>query len=362
MGSEMCIRDRRKGVLTQSKRHSYIVSLLGIKHIIVAVNKMDLMDYSQEVFENIVRDYKAIIPQLAYNGDITFDFIPISALNGENILHKSEKIAWYKGQSLMEILDNAKIHKQSGENFILPVQYVNRPNLDYRAFCGNIESGEIKVGDSIVVLPSNKTSKVKAIVSQEIADLDCKKFDKKALGAVKRAGFPQSISLVLEDEIDITRGDIIAQKGHSLRLGKCVVADIVWFDEVAMELQYNYVIKRATTTLRGDIEHIIYKKDINDFTEHPAQNLHLNDIARCVVKFDRALGLESYNNNRVAGSFIIIDKYTNATLGAGMIVEVLEGFESSANKADSKRTYTPQEIALNAYIREFYPEWECKEI
>lgn len=354
--------DARKGVLTQSKRHSYIVSLLGIKHIIVAVNKMDLMDYSQEVFENIVRDYKAIIPQLAYNSDITFDFIPISALNGENILHKSQKIAWYKGQSLMDILDNAKIHKQSGENFILPVQYVNRPNLDYRAFCGNIESGEIKVGDSIVVLPSNKTSKVKAIVSQEIADLDCKKFDKKALGAVKHAGFSQSVSLVLEDEIDITRGDIIAQKGHSLRLGKCVVADIVWFDEVAMELQYNYVIKRATTILRGDIERIIYKKDINDFTEHPAQNLHLNDIARCVVKFDRALGLESYNNNRVAGSFIIIDKYTNATLGAGMIVEVLEGFESSVNKADSKRTYTPQEIALNAYIREFYPEWECREI
>lgn len=354
--------DARKGVLTQSKRHSYIVSLLGIKHIIVAVNKMDLMDYSKEVFENIVRDYKAIIPQLAYNSDITFDFIPISALNGENILHKSQKIAWYKGLSLMEILDNAKIHKQSGENFILPVQYVNRPNLDYRAFCGNIESGEIKVGDSIVVLPSNKTSKVKAIVSQEIADLDCKKFDKKALGAVKRAGFPQSVSLVLEDEIDITRGDIIAQKGHSLRLGKCVVADIVWFDEVAMELQSSYVIKRATSTLKGSVEKIVYKKDINDFSEHPAHNLHLNDIARCVVKFDRALGLESYNNNRVAGSFIIIDKYTNATLGAGMIVEVLEGFESSANKADSKRTYTPQEIALNAYIREFYPEWECREI
>ena len=256
--------DARKGVLTQSKRHSYIVSLLGIKHIIVAVNKMDLMDYSQEVFKNIVRDYKAIIPQLAYNSDITFDFIPISALNGENILHKSEKIAWYKGLSLMEILDNAKIHKQSGENFILPVQYVNRPNLDYRAFCGNIQSGEIKVGDSIVVLPSNKTSKVKAIVSQEIADLDCKKFDKKALSATKRATFPQSVSLVLEDEIDITRGDIITQVGHSLKLGKCVVADIVWFDEVAMELQSSYVIKRATTTLRGDIERIIYKKDIND--------------------------------------------------------------------------------------------------
>lgn len=355
--------DARKGVLTQSKRHSYIVSLLGIKHIIVAVNKMDLMDYSREIFENIVRDYKAIIPQLAYNSDITFDFIPISALNGENILHKSEKIAWYKGLSLMEILDNAKIHKQSGENFILPVQYVNRPNLDYRAFCGNIESGEIKVGDNIVILPSNKTSKVKAIVSQEIADLDCKKFDKKALGAVKRATFPQSVSLVLEDEIDITRGDIITQKGHSLRLGKCVVADIVWFDEVAMELQYNYVIKRATTTLRGDIERIIYKKDINDFTEHPAQNLHLNDIARCVVKFDRALGLESYNNNRVAGSFIIIDKYTNATLGAGMIVEVLENDSDSKGQiAESRRKYTPQEIALNAYIREFYPEWECREI
>ncbi len=359
--------DARKGVLTQSKRHSYIVSLLGIKHIIVAVNKMDLMDYSKEVFDKIVADYKAIIPQLAYSNqtgsDITFDFIPISALNGENILHKSDKIAWYKGLSLMEILDNAKIHKQDGTNFILPVQYVNRPNLDYRAFCGNIESGEIKVGDSIVVLPSNKTSKVKAIVSQKIVDLDCKKFDKKALGAVKSAGFPQSVSLVLEDEIDITRGDIIAKRGHSLSLGKCVVADIVWFDEVALELQSSYVIKRATSTLKGSVEKIVYKKDINDFSEHPAHNLHLNDIARCVVKFDRALGLESYNNNRVAGSFIIIDKYTNATLGAGMIVEVLENDSDSKGQiVESGRKYTPQEIALNAYIREFYPEWECKEI
>ncbi|MGX2985198.1 sulfate adenylyltransferase subunit CysN [Helicobacter sp. 23-1048] len=355
--------DARKGVLTQSKRHSYIVSLLGIKHIIVAVNKMDLMEYSQEVFESIVRDYKAIIPQLAYHSDIVFDFIPISALQGENILHKSQKIAWYKGKSLMEILDNAKIHKRQSQNFILPVQFVNRPNLDYRAFCGNIESGEIKVGDSIVALPSNKTSKIKAIVSQNIADLDCKKFDKKALGAVKSAGFPQSVSLVLEDEIDITRGDIIAKKEHSLKLGKCVVADIVWFDEVALELQSSYVIKRATSTLKGSVEQILYKKDINDFTEHPAHNLHLNDIARCVVKFDRTLGLESYNNNRVAGSFIIIDKYTNATLGAGMIVEVVENNADSANLAvDSKRKYSPQERALNAFIREHYPEWGCKEI
>ncbi|MGX3097619.1 sulfate adenylyltransferase subunit CysN [Helicobacter sp. 23-1046] len=355
--------DARKGVLTQSKRHSYIVSLLGIKHIIVAVNKMDLMEYSNEVFESIVRDYKAIIQQLAYHSDIVFDFIPISALQGENILHKSEKIAWYKGKSLMEILDSAKIHKRQSQNFILPVQFVNRPNLDYRAFCGNIESGEIKVGDSIVALPSNKTSKIKAIVSQDIADLDCKKFDKKALGAVKSAGFPQSVSLVLEDEIDITRGDIIAKKEHSLKLGKCVVADIVWFDEVALELQSSYVIKRATSTLKGSVEQILYKKDINDFTEHPAHNLHLNDIARCVVKFDRTLGLESYNNNRVAGSFIIIDKYTNATLGAGMIVEVVESNVDSTNLAvDSKRKYSPQERALNAFIREHYPEWGCKEI
>ena len=355
--------DARKGVLTQSKRHSYIVSLLGIKHIIVAVNKMDLMDYSNEVFESIVRDYKSIIPQLTYHSDIVFDFIPISALQGENILHKSQKIAWYKGKSLMEILDSAKIHKQQSQKFILPVQFVNRPNLDYRAFCGNIESGEIKVGDSIVALPSNKTSKIKAIVSQDISDLDCKKFDKKALDAVKSARFPQSVSLVLEDEIDITRGDIIAKKEHSLKLGKCVVADIVWFDEVALELQSSYVIKRATSTLKGSVEQILYKKDINDFTEHPAQNLHLNDIARCIVKFDRGLGLESYNNNRVAGSFIIIDKYTNATLGAGMIVEVVKSNADSANLvADSKRKYTPQEKALNAFIREQFPEWGCKEI
>ncbi len=366
--------DARKGVLTQSKRHSYIVSLLGIKRIIVAVNKMDLMDYSERVFAQIVEDYKAIIPKLPYHSDIEFDFIPISALNGENILHKSDKMPWYSGMGLMEILDSAEIRRQKGEQFILPVQFVNRPNLDYRAFCGNIESGEICVGDSVEILPSRKRSKIKAIVSQDIKNLDCKKFDAQALSRVKTAKFPQSVSLCLEDEIDITRGDIIVGVPHSLKLAKCVVADIVWFSEVALELQSSYVIKRATSTIKGAVERIVYRKDINDFSENPAQSLHLNDIARCIVRLDRTLGLTTYNKNRVAGSFIIIDKYTNATLGAGMIVEVVESLESTGIDSmriaadstridsDSTRTYTAQEKALNAYIREFYPEWECKEI
>lgn len=354
--------DARKGVLTQSKRHSYIVSLLGIRHIIVAVNKMDLIDYSQEEFEKIVSDYKQIIPHLVHNNVITFDFIPISALNGENILNKSQNLAWYDGKSLMEILDSAPLHKQESGDFILPVQFVNRPNLDYRAFCGNIQSGGVKVGDEICILPQNKHSKIKAIISQDIRDLDCKNFDKNTLFAVKEAYFPQSVSLVLEDEIDITRGDIITAKSTSLKLGKNVIADIVWFDEMPLELQYNYVIKRATTILKGDIESIIYKKDINDFSQNDATSLHLNDIARCVVKFDRIISFDSYENNKSLGSFIIIDKYSNATLGAGMIVDSANDSILSKNKAELKRIYTPQEKALNAYIREFFPEWECKEI
>lgn len=352
--------DARKGVLTQSKRHSYIVSLLGIRHIIVAVNKMDLIHYSQDAFDKIVSDYKQIIPHLAHNKLITFDFIPISALNGENILHKSQNLAWYKGKSLMELLDSAPLHKQESGDFIMPVQFVNRPNLDYRAFCGSIQSGGVKVGDEICILPQNKHSKIKAIVSQNISDLDCKKFDKNALYATKEAFFPQSVSLILDDEIDITRGDIITSKNHNLKLGKSVIADIVWFDEIPLELQYNYVIKRATTLLKGDIESIIYKKDINDFSQNEASHLHLNDIARCVVKFDRIISFDSYENNKSLGSFIIIDKYSNATLGAGMIVDSAK--ESDLHQAESKRIYTPQERALNKFIRETFPEWKCKEI
>lgn len=351
--------DSRKGVLVQTKRHSYIVSLLGIKRIIVAVNKMDLVDFSQSVFERIVSDYKKIIPNLAHFESIKFDFVPISALLGENILEKSAKMAWHKGQSLMQILDSAPLHKRRESHFIMPVQFVNRPNLDYRAFCGNIESGEIKVGDKITALPSNKTSTIKAIVSQDIKNLDGKKFDNKALSATKSARFPQSISLILNDEIDITRGDIIVGENHTLKLGKSALCDIVWMSEMPLEVQTSYVVKRATTLCKGSVEQILFKKDVNDFSEIPVPNLQLNDIARCVVRFDRTLAVCGYENNRAVGSFIIIDKYTNATLGAGMIVDIIEDSEIFA---PNERVYSDSERALNKYIREFFPEWGCREV
>lgn len=285
--------------------------------------------------------------------------MPISALLGENILEKSAQMAWFDGEPLMQILDSAPLHKRRESHFILPVQFVNRPNLDYRAFCGNIESGEINIGDKITALPSNKTSTIKAIISQEIANLNCKDFGESALFATKSAQYPQSVSLVLNDEIDITRGDVIVGENHNLKLANALLCDIVWMSEMPLEMQASYIIKRASANLKGSVERILFKKDVNDFSEIEVPTLALNDIARCVVRLDREIAICSYENNRAVGSFIIIDKYTNATLGAGMIIDAIK---DSAIFVQDSRVYSEAEKALNAYVREFYPEWKCREV
>lgn len=344
--------DARKGVLTQTKRHSYIVSLLGIKKIIVAVNKMDLVGYSQEVFQNIQTAYREIIPNLPNFGTISFDFLPLSALKGDNILQNSSNMLWFKGLPLIELLDSLSFTHNTNENFRLPVQYVNRPNLNFRGFCGSIASGSIKVGDEIVVLPSKNKSKVKAIITPDIKNLE----DKEAIPATKEASVPMAVTLCLEDEIDISRGDIIA-KDSLPKLAKNLKVNLVWMDKTPLKPHTSYVIKRATSVIYGEFEKILFKKDINTFEEIPADSLELNDIAQCELKLDRILAFDDYESNRLMGSFIVIDKYTNATLGAGMIIEALE-----EKITTQTRTYSPQEIALNSFIRTHYPEWECKRV
>lgn len=351
--------DARQGVLTQTKRHSFIASLLGIKNLIVAINKMDLVDFSQDRFEEIKKDYAQIIPNLPHNEDINFEYIPISALDGDNILTVSPKCSWYTGLPLMQLLDTISIHKDENDDFRLPVQYVSRPHLNFRGFCGTIASGKISVGDEITVLPSRKTSVVKSIVSNEIKDLRPMGKDE-TVETIETAFAPMATTITLKDEIDISRGDMIVKSNSIPQVSNKLEVMVVWMDEKRFELNNNYIIKRATSVINGTFKSIEYKKDINSFKEMSADSLELNDIAKCTLSLDRQIAVDPYNKNRHTGSFIIIDRYTNTTVGAGMIVSSV--MNESEDKEEKIRDYTKAEIELNAYIRSNFPEWECKEI
>ena len=351
--------DARQGVLTQTKRHSYIASLLGIKNLIVAINKMDLVDFSQERFESIKKDYQQIIPNLPHNSDINFSYIPISALDGDNIVSNSPKCEWYTGLPLMQLLDTLPIHKDENDDFRLPVQYVNRPHLNFRGFSGTIASGKISVGDEITVLPSRKTSVVKSIVSNEIKDLRPISKDE-TVETIETAVASMATTITLKDEIDISRGDMIVKSNSIPHVSNKLNVMVVWMNEKPLELNSNYIIKRATSVINGSFKNIEFKKDINSFKEVSAETLELNDIAKCTLSLDRQIAVDPYHDNRHTGSFIIIDRYTNTTVGAGMIVSSVTN--EVQDQEESIKEYTKAEIELNAYIRKNYPEWECKEI
>ena len=348
--------DARQGVLTQTKRHSFITSLLGIKNIIVAINKMDLVEFSQQRFEEIKAEYQKVIPKLSHHNDINFTYIPISALDGDNIVTISEKSSWYKGVPLMELLDTIEVYKKVSDSFRLPVQYVNRPHLNFRGFCGTVASGSIRVGDKITVLPSKKSSIVKSIVSNDIKDLRPKNKDE-SVETIESAFAPMATTITLEDEIDISRGDMIVKSEDIPKISNQLSTMIVWMSETPMNLKTGYIIKRATSVINGNFISIEYKKDVNTFEELDTKQLELNDIAKCTLKLDRQIAVDPYENNRYTGSFIIIDRYTNETVGAGMIVESFQNTELSYQKE-----YSEAERALNEYIRLHYPEWECKKI
>jgi sulfate adenylyltransferase subunit 1 len=359
--------DARYGVLTQTKRHSYITSLLGIKNLIVAINKMDLVDFSQERFNEIKMQYENEVlkhldtTHLALNTQ----YIPISALEGDNIVTNSSKCSWYKDKPLMELLNTIPLATHNvlhTSHFRFPVQYVNRPHLNFRGFCGTIASGEIKVGDAITVLPSKKQSKVKEIIvptaasSEKLVASD-KNTTNYPLQTTNFAYAPMATTLTLEDEIDISRGDMIVKSADVPKIASNLSVMVVWMNENPMQLRKEYIIKRATSVINGKFSEIEYKKEVNTFEELPAQSLELNDIAKCTLCLDRAIAVDAYESNRYTGSFIIIDRYTNETLGAGMIVDSVEDSEGIAHKE-----YTQAERALNEYIRAHYPEWECKKI
>jgi len=344
--------DARKGILTQTRRHSYIVNLLGIEHVIVAINKMDLVDYSQEVYEKIKHDYSLLAEEL---GIEHMHFIPLSALNGDNVVDRSAHTPWYEGEPLLTLLDSLELSSRDPEHasFRFPVQYVNRPNLDFRGFCGTIASGIISVGDEITVLPSGKMTKVASIINS--GDVT----EKHRNVTTSKAYAPMAVTLTTEDEVDISRGDMIVKSDQMPRVSNALKVMIVWFDESPMETGKTYDIKRATTLLSGHVERINYKVDVNTYERTQVDQLALNDIASCRLVLTRPIAADKYKENRQTGSFIIIDRMTNNTVGAGMIVDVANR-ESQASLPT--REYTDAERALNEYIRTHFPEWGCKVI
>ncbi|RXJ65904.1 sulfate adenylyltransferase subunit CysN [Halarcobacter ebronensis] len=334
--------DARYGVQTQTKRHSFITKLLGIKHLIIAINKMDLVDFSQERFEEIKKDYLEFAKELNLTFDLTL--IPLSALNGDNVVNLSEKSPWYKGETLMHTLENIEISQDRDLiHFRMPVQYVNRPNLNFRGFCGTVSSGIIKVGDSITVLPSKKSSTVKEIITYD--------------GNLEYAYAQQAITITLNDEIDISRGDILVKSEEQPELSDSLDVDIVWMNEEPLIKGKSYYIKRASTTVVGNIESFYYKTDVNTLEQKDVEKLELNEIARVKLSLNQSIAFDSYKDNKPMGSFIVIDRITNNTVGAGMIIQ-----KSEKSKATATGEFSAFEVELNALIRKHFPHWEAKEI
>ncbi|CAG7857897.1 partial bifunctional enzyme CysN/CysC, partial [biofilm metagenome] len=296
--------DARYGVQTQTKRHSFIASLLGIRHIIVAVNKMDLVDYSESVFNKIKQDYLNFVSTLDLH-DIMF--IPMSALDGDNVVNYSGNMPWFTGLPLMETLNTVKIandHNFTDARF--PIQYVNRPNLDFRGFCGTVAAGVFRKGDIVTALPSGKSSAIKSIVTYD--------------GDLEEAFPPMAVTFTLADEIDISRGDMLIGKQHA----EPVVSDkfrasIVWMTEKPMTPGRQYAIKLASRKVYGSISLIHHRIDVNTLEHHDANELKLNEIGSCTVSVTAPVVFDPYKNSKGTGSFIIIDRLSNGTVGAGMI-------------------------------------------
>lgn len=334
--------DARYGIQTQTRRHSFIAKLLGIKHIVVAVNKMDLVGFSEEIYENIAKDYLSFAKEIGLSEDITL--IPLSALNGDNVVERSQKSPWYKGETLMHLLENIEISSDRDlVHFRLPVQYVNRPNLDFRGFCGTISSGVISVGDSITVLPSRKSSRVKEIVTYD--------------GNLDYAYAQQAVTMILDDEIDISRGDLIVKSDEQPDSADALDVNIVWMSEEALVKGKQYFIKRASSVTVAAVDKFYYKTDVNTLEKQSANTLSLNEIGHAKLDLEHSLAYDPYDHNKAMGSFIIIDRITNNTVGAGMIVK-----KSSQESKAKVSQYPAFEVELNALVRKHFPHFECKEI
>ncbi|MCG8525430.1 MAG: sulfate adenylyltransferase subunit CysN [Opitutales bacterium] len=297
--------DARHGVMAQTKRHSFIASLLGIKHLVVAVNKMDAVDYSEEVYEQIRKDYVAFAAKFE---NINIHFIPMSALKGDNVVERSENMDWFDGRPLLSYLENVEVAADRNLiDFRFPVQYVLRPNLNFRGFAGTIVSGVVRVGDAISVNPSGKTTKVKEIVTYD--------------GKIDEAFAPMAVTLTTEDEVDISRGDILSHPNNRPHTESGFDAQVVWMNEVSLKSGKNYLMKAGTQTVPVTLDGVRYKFDINNLNREDTDTLEMNEIGRIGFTAHRAFSFDTYSRIQKTGSFILIDQLSNATVAAGMIIE-----------------------------------------
>ena len=295
--------DARLGVLPQSRRHACIASLLAIPNVVVAVNKMDLVDYSEEVFNRIHTDFLAVANALELRA---VQFIPISALAGDNVVQPGGRTPWYTGPTLLHHLETVPIqHDRSLAGFRFPVQYVIRPNLDFRGFAGQIASGSVRRGDPVVVLPSGRSSRVRSIVTRD--------------GDLAEAFAPMSVTICLEDEVDVSRGDMLVLPGDVPHQERRFEATVVWMNEEPLRANRPYLLKHTTQTVQARVREVRHRVDVNTLESRPATSLSLNEIGVVAIEAQRELFFDPYARSRATGAFILIDPINNATLAAGMI-------------------------------------------
>lgn len=333
--------DARKGVLDQTRRHSFIATLLGIRHLVVAVNKMDLVDYQESVFEQFKEDYLSFAEQLP--ADLDIKFVPLSALDGDNVASPSERMNWYSGPTLLEVLESVDVvNARRQQPLRFPVQYVNRPNLDFRGYAGTLSAGVVRVGQKIKVLPSGVESTIARIVT----------FD----GDLTEAVPGEAITLVLTDEVDISRGDLLVDASDTLKAAQNALVDIVWMAEQPLVVGQSYDIKVAGKKTRARVEKIQYQVEINSLTQRVVESLPLNGIGLVELAFDEPLVLDSYQSNHEIGGMIFIDRLSNVTVGAGLIRETLESVYQESTE------FSAFELELNALVRRHFPHWGARDL
>jgi sulfate adenylyltransferase large subunit len=336
--------DARKGILTQSRRHAYIASLLGIRHLVATINKMDLVDFSEEVYNTIAADLRDLVAHLGIaRGEVSpasLVTIPVSALDGDNVVEPSARTPWYIGPTLLQHLEEVPVWtEESTAPFRLPVQRVIRPDQHYRGFAGQIAAGTVRRGDTIVALPSGRTSRVASITT----------FD----GDLEQASAPLSIALTLEDELDISRGDVISIAAHPPQHATTLEASLVWFDATRLETHRPYLLKHGTQTVSARVTSVLHRTNIQTLADEAVNSLGMNDIGVVEIESTHPLFFDPYAENRATGSFILIDPQTNHTAAAGMIRRGLASTTHAAptHKAALLSVHTPQQAdALEAAL------------
>ena len=302
--------DARKGVLTQSRRHAYLASLMGIPHLVVAINKMDLVDYSSDVVKKISQEFAEFAAKLGLDNIV---YIPMSALNGDMVVERGDNLSWYKGSTLMEVLENTPIDNDINlEDFRFPVQLVCRPKTkefhDFRGYMGRIESGQITVGDKVTVFPSGLSSRIKEIVTYD--------------GLLDNAIAPQSVTLTIEDHLDISRGDMLVKTENAPRVSKKINTILCWLSETALDPKRKYLLKHSARIVKAGVSKIDYRVDINTLDHETVDTLKMNDIGCVELNVQQPLACDDYQKNHATGSFIVIDEASNNTVAAGMICSV----------------------------------------